>query len=124
MGIDSNPTDVPPLREYCNTSHRKSRAGAFPGVNQADRAALAQICGPAFAEVPIDLVVDDASHFYTETRETFRALFPRLRPGGIYIVEDWGWAHRPGDYWQKERGGACAVPTRSASRNASRYCRP
>ena len=28
-----------------------------------------------------------------------------MRPGGIYIVEDWGWAHWPDDHWQKEKGG-------------------
>jgi hypothetical protein len=105
VGIDSNATDVPPLREYCNAPDRSSRIGIYLGVNQADRAALATICAHAFADEPIDLVVDDASHFYAETRETFRALFPRLRPRGIYIIEDWGWAHWPGEFWQKERGG-------------------
>jgi len=54
-------------------------------VNKADLAALTQICGQAFAGEPIDLIVEDASHFYAETRAAFRALFPRLRPGGVYI---------------------------------------
>jgi hypothetical protein len=105
VGVDSNPADSPPLREYCSAADRRGHIGVYLGVNQADRASLARICDQAFADAPIDLVVDDASHFYAETRETFRALFPRLRPRGIYIVEDWGWAHWPGDYWQKERGG-------------------
>jgi predicted O-methyltransferase YrrM len=105
VGIESYSADLPPLREYCSAPDRKSRIGVYLGVNQADRAALAQICRQAFDDAPIDLVVDDASHFYTETRETFRALFPRLRPGSIYIVEDWAWAHWPEQYWQKELGG-------------------
>ena len=105
VGIDSNTAEIPPLRAYCSLPDHRSRIGVYLGVNQADRAALQQICSQAFADEPIDLVVDDASHFYAETRETFRALFPRLRPGAIYIIEDWGWAHWPGDYWQKERGG-------------------
>ena len=105
VGIDCNTTDVPALREYCATAERGNRIGVYLGVDQADRATLAAICGQAFADEPIDLVIDDASHFYAETRETFRALFPRLRPGGIYIIEDWAWAHWPGDYWQKESGG-------------------
>ena len=27
-------------------------------------------------------------------------LLPRLRPGGLYVIEDWGWAHWPGDRFQ------------------------
>ena len=45
----------------------------------------------------LDLVVDDASHTYEETKASFEFLFPLLRPGGIYVIEDWSWAHRP-DY--------------------------
>lgn len=105
VAIDSNTAGIPPLRDYCSPPDRSSRIGVYLGVNQSDKAALTQICAQAFAGEPIDLVVDDASHFYSETRETFRALFPRMRPGGVYIVEDWGWAHWAGDYWQKERGG-------------------
>ena len=45
----------------------------------------------------LDLVVDDASHTYEETRASFEFLFPLLSPGGIYVIEDWSWAHHP-DY--------------------------
>jgi hypothetical protein len=38
-------------------------------------------------------VVDDASHRAGPTRASFNVLFPRLRPGGVYIIEDWCWAH-------------------------------
>jgi hypothetical protein len=41
--------------------------------------------------------VDDASHTYEETRTSFEFLFPLLSPGGIYVIEDWSWAHHP-DY--------------------------
>jgi len=44
---------------------------------------------------PIDLVVDDASHCYEETKATFEIVFPYIRPGGIYVIEDWAWAHVP-----------------------------
>ncbi|MDQ1511710.1 MAG: hypothetical protein QOG50_3554, partial [Actinomycetota bacterium] len=40
------------------------------------------------------LVIDDASHLIDETRASFNALFPRVRPGGTYVIEDWSWPHR------------------------------
>jgi len=30
---------------------------------------------------------------YDATRASFNELFPRLRPGGVYMIEDWPWAH-------------------------------
>ena len=39
--------------------------------------------------------MDDASHTYEETKASFEFLFPLLRPGGIYVMEDWNWAHHP-----------------------------
>jgi hypothetical protein len=43
----------------------------------------------------LDLVVDDASHTYEQTKASFEILFPLLQPGGIYLIEDWSWAHHP-----------------------------
>jgi hypothetical protein len=44
----------------------------------------------------LDLVVDDASHTYEQTKACFEILFPLLQPGGICLIEDWSWAHMPG----------------------------
>ena len=62
-------------------------------VHQADAATLGDLVDRHLAGRPLDLVVDDASHLIAPTRASFNALFPRLRPGGIYIIEDWSWAH-------------------------------
>jgi hypothetical protein len=40
----------------------------------------------------MNLVVDDASHTYEDTKASFETLFPLLQPGGIYAIEDWSWA--------------------------------
>jgi len=41
------------------------------------------------ADGPYDLVVDDASHDGTATWRTWELLWPLVRPGGWYVVEDW-----------------------------------
>lgn len=61
------------------------------GVDQSDRERLASIVDAEFGGEPIDLVVDDASHLYRESRASFEVLFPRLAPGGLYMLEDWRW---------------------------------
>jgi SAM-dependent methyltransferase len=67
----------------------------FGEVDQADRRRLAEIMVDAFGSVGLDLVVDDCSHLYEPTLASFNELFPRLRPGGVYVIEDWRWAHTP-----------------------------
>jgi len=49
---------------------------------------------------PLDIVIDDASHLYRLSRRSFELLFPRLRPGGLYVLEDWSWS-----YWPQNKGG-------------------
>ena len=38
-----------------------------------------------------DIVIDDASHASYHQQLVFRYLFPRLKPGGMYIIEDLFW---------------------------------
>jgi hypothetical protein len=53
--------------------------------DQSDRSFLESL----IAETgPLDLVVDDGSHRFEDQRETLLFLWPHLRPGGVYIVED------------------------------------
>jgi predicted O-methyltransferase YrrM len=101
VSIDRHTTPLPQLEEYIRAKSAGSNVRIELGVNQADRGRLAEICQREFGTQPLDLVVDDASHLLFETREAFRELFPRLRPGGVYVIEDWGWAHWRGDLWQK-----------------------
>jgi hypothetical protein len=61
-------------------------------VSQADRKRVVEIIENEFPN-GLDLVIDDASHAYAETKATFETVFPCLRTGGIYIIEDWNWAH-------------------------------
>ena len=65
------------------------------GVSQADEVRVADIVRNEFGATPVDLIIDDASHHYSRTRRAFEIAFPLLRPGGSYVIEDWGWAHWP-----------------------------
>jgi hypothetical protein len=38
--------------------------------------------------IDYDFVIDDASHFWLHQIMSFRSLFPRVKPGGLFIMED------------------------------------
>ncbi|SER18100.1 Methyltransferase domain-containing protein [Lentzea xinjiangensis] len=44
---------------------------------------------------PFDVVIDDGSHLNDHVRTSFHALFPHVRPGGLYVVEDLQTAYWP-----------------------------
>ena len=45
----------------------------------------------AAAQGPFDLIIDDGSHASFHQQLAFKVLFPKLRPGGLYIIEDLQW---------------------------------
>lgn len=49
---------------------------------------------------PPDVIIDDASHHNVLTPRTFEILFPLLKPGGMYFVED---VHTT--YWREHFAG-------------------
>jgi SAM-dependent methyltransferase len=103
VAIEYTASPVKPLAELIGTDGLTDRVKPFYGVDQSDRSKMKSILDEEFPDRNIDLVIDDASHFYQETRSSFNSIFPYLKSGGIYIVEDWGWAHWPGDTWQKSQ---------------------
>jgi hypothetical protein len=38
--------------------------------------------------VKFDLIIDDGSHYCSQQQESFAWLWPKLRKGGFYIMED------------------------------------
>lgn len=84
--------DSPYYREWAATP-AGSKAHTHWGVDQADASALRRLATEHGGD--LDLVVDDCSHLMKPTIASFEALFPLVRPGGIYVVEDWAWAHQP-----------------------------
>ncbi len=89
IALELNPTPPPPLVSYIERRGLDSVVRPHYGVDQADRLRLEKILVQELAGQAIDLVVDDASHQYSETLSSFETLFPHLRPGGLFVIEDW-----------------------------------
>lgn len=73
------------------------------GVDQADRKPLIDLVRAELDGALIDVVIDDASHLLTPTRASFESLFPLVRPGGLYIIEDWEVQNRNADAYATTR---------------------
>ena len=54
---------------------------------------------------PLDLVVDDGSHVRSDVIASFDALFPAVKPGGLYAVEDLVAVYPP-SYGGSPKGGS------------------
>lgn len=92
VAIERGADAIPTLEAFIEEQGLADVVRTFYGVDQRDRENLAAIVDEEF-EGPIDLIIDDASHLYQPTRNSFEELFPRLREGGIYMIEDWRWEH-------------------------------
>jgi cephalosporin hydroxylase len=77
-GIDNNEEGL------CPDGFDEERI-AFETGSQDDDAFLA---GVHEAHGPFDVIVDDCSHISPLTIRSFEILFPKLKRGGLYIIED------------------------------------
>lgn len=83
---------VPALDDFIRERDLGDRVRPKYGIDQSDQGALLSIAHAEFDG--LDVVVDDASHLLAPTRSSFEALFPLVRPGGRYLIEDWHWEVR------------------------------
>jgi len=89
VALDLGPDRVDALDKLIAERDLSERVRLHYGADQADRQRLMSILDDEFGNEPLGLVVDDASHRLDETRASFEVLFPRLRPGGLFVIEDW-----------------------------------
>ena len=68
----------------CPKSFSEERI-TFETGSQDDKAFLDGVCD---RHGPFDIIIDDCSHISPLTIKSFQILFPKLKPGGIYIIED------------------------------------
>ena len=64
--------------------HREKRITTIQ-ADQSDRESLRQL---AEAITEVDIIIDDGSHVNSHVIATFETLFPLVRPGGFYAIED------------------------------------
>jgi predicted O-methyltransferase YrrM len=100
VGIELSHYRVTTLDDFVSKHSLEDVVHLHYGIRQRDRARLTSILREEFGDEMLDLVADDCSHKYEQTKASLNVLFPRLRPGGLYLIEDWGSAHWPGDNWQ------------------------
>lgn len=101
IGIDER-TSAPALNDYIQEKDTKSIIFPYYNTDQANRVFVNSKLCHHFPNKDIDLIIDDSSHLYEQTLTSFEISFPYLREGGIYIIEDWGWAHWQGEFQKKD----------------------
>lgn len=95
--------------EHCHIEDPEGRLHVYQGYQQ-DCALLDRIRRER-APKGFDIIIDDASHLGRLTRISFWHLFQHhLKPGGIYVIEDW----RTG-YWDEYPDGKRYRPARDRS---------
>jgi predicted O-methyltransferase YrrM len=102
-GIDLRPENTK-IRNWISKFGMTDRVSLNFGVSQSDENEVQRICSTFFGDAPIDVVIDDASHIYEHSRRTFEIAFPMLRPGGVYLLEDWSWSHANHESFQGAQG--------------------
>jgi len=75
LGVDINP----------QSAHQDTKGCKVEICSQTDREKLTKISKRVKGW---DIVVDDASHLNKLTAQSFEILWPTVRPGGLYIIED------------------------------------
>tara|TARA_R110002073_G_scaffold253083_2_gene415811 strand:- start:531 stop:1343 length:813 start_codon:yes stop_codon:yes gene_type:complete len=93
LALELSHRPVATVMDFLKAHDAEKRVNICWGVDQADEVELPRLVEEMFDDQPLDLVIDDASHLLVPTTSTFEILFPRLRAGGLYIIEDWSSKH-------------------------------
>lgn len=89
--------DISKASEACESYSGRIKFHLLDQGNEAQLKNLEQFS-------PFDLIIDDGNHFWKEQILTFKTLFPYLRSGGIYIVEDTSTS-----YWKEYKNNSISA---------------
>lgn len=102
VSADRPTNDVPSIRMWLEYFHQAKVYGldvsdfswfmherfTFLRCDMDDKQALSD----AASKLPaLDIAIDDASHASHHQQNAFLSLFPKLKPGGLYVIEDLRW---------------------------------
>lgn len=93
LALDLAESPLPGLMAFLDQHDEQRSVKVHLGVDQADRLVVPRLVDDLFGNKSLDIVIDDASHLLEPTTATFEMLFPRLREGGLYVIEDWTGDH-------------------------------
>lgn len=93
VAVDLEQEPLEPLSALIEARGLGDRVRPCWGIDQGDREQLGSLIDRELGGREIDLVIDDCSHQLEPTRTSFEVLFPRLRPDGLYVIEDWNADH-------------------------------
>jgi predicted O-methyltransferase YrrM len=102
VGVDLKEERVAALDSFLERRSAVDRVRLYNGTDQGNREALKSIVMENFDGKALDVVMDDGSHRYEPSRTSLNVFLPLLRNGGVYVIEDWAWAHWPGAYHQED----------------------
>lgn len=85
-------------------------------IEVADQSSIADLVRLATTHGPFDIILDDGSHYWDHQITTLRTLYPFLKPGGYYVMEDIDTSY--GSYVEGYRG----VATISAAKYLHALC--
>ncbi len=96
--------------EYNRSMWSNPRIHLTLETDASDPAQLSRVPLPPL----LDIIIDDGSHRYLDQQAALHTLWPRLRPGGFYVVEDMLVGALPWDKSHERQ--VCASAARLASR--------
>ena len=105
-GVDRQTTDLPSIRMWLEYFPKAQLQGLdvsdFSWFEherfsffRCDMESRPEIRAAAKSMQVPDIVLDDASHASHHQQNAFLEIFPKLRPGGLYIIEDLRWQPAP-----------------------------
>jgi methyltransferase family protein len=93
---------------YDKSALQENRIDIIQG-DQSDHNFLKEL---AHLKGPFDIIIDDGSHVQSHILASFETLFPLMKPGGIYVIED-----TQTSYWPKFEGSTTDMKSAPTAMN-------
>jgi hypothetical protein len=91
--VSTQDESIEALAEFARRRGIVDQISIHPNVGVDDIGRLTQIVEDEFGSGGLEVVLDDVSERLETGERAFAALFPRLAPGGSYLIERWSWDH-------------------------------